>query len=253
MRPVVLLFAVMGLVAPSVLAEDLSDPPWDPTLPYQTSQSWEFDEIFAGWGDGTSVSGNTPPSSVENPYGGPYVKWPSEYLVVRDEEGNIHLFYVSVTVQVIDYVTPEGITVPGTPTVHIGVYDPEAGNEDTSVLVPVSIWVPNSPEPNLVKKVFWQMTSDKSPTPQGNPPTTIPPGTAVPTGIPQIQHDASNWYTYNGEVDIPGNPPGEWLKFGLVSSTNIEEIVVKTVCMPEPATLGLLAAGAGLMFLRRRR
>jgi len=75
----------------------------------------------------------------------------------------------------------------------------------------------------------------------------------VPTGIPQYQHDASAWYTYNGMIEIQPNPDGEWLTFELVDSTNIEEIVIKTICMPEPATLALLGAGGLAMALVRRR
>ncbi len=52
--------------------------------------------------------------------------------------------------------------------------------------------------------------------------------------------------------EIGPNPEGEWLTFWLVNSTNIEEIVVDTICMPEPASMGLMALG-GLAFLVRRR
>lgn len=116
----------------------------------------------------------------------------------------------------------------------------------------VAIWIPNNPDPWMVKKLFWQMTSDKSPTPTGDPPQTNPPGTSVPTGKPAIQHGGT-WYTYNGMIEIRPNPPGEWLIFNLVESTNIAEIVIDTVCIPEPATLGLLAAGGLIAVLRRKR
>ena len=116
----------------------------------------------------------------------------------------------------------------------------------------LSIWVPNNPDPNLRKLIFWQVTSDKSPTPTGSPPTTTPPGASLPTGLPQIQHPNLPWYTYNGLLEIIPNPDGEWIHFDFVVSTNIEEIVIKTICIPEPATFGLMILG-GLAMLRRRR
>jgi len=135
---------------------------------------------------------------------------------------------------------PDGQPIP---TWHIG---PGGGGID--------IWVPNNPDENLVKRIFWQLTSDKSPTPTGSPPTTNPPGTALPAPYPQSQWPTDNWYTYNGLLEIRPNPVGEWIHFNFAESTNIEEIVIKTVCVvPEPATLSLLAVGALAVMRRRRR
>ena len=74
----------------------------------------------------------------------------------------------------------------------------------------------------------------------------------MPTGLPAIQWPTDNWYTYNGMLEIRPNPAGEWIYFDLVQSTNIEEIVIKTICIPEPMTLSLLGLG-GLAVIRRRR
>ena len=63
--------------------------------------------------------------------------------------------------------------------------------------------------------------------------------------------DVDNWYTYNGLIRIPFNPPSERIWFGFPESTNIEEIVIDTICLPEPATLALVAFG-GALVLRRR-
>jgi len=261
MKRIAVVLAAVGLMASSVMAEDLSPPPWDMTLPYHTTtQLWDFPFILGPMGMGL-FPGDVVPSpmwatDLDNPYGEPWIEWPCGEYEVEDPSGVTGIVTAVVTVDWVDYMPPWGETpddaIPGVPTVHIGVYDAE-GNGDTSRPVTVSIWIPNDPEDRPVKKIFWQMTSDKSPTPQGDPPTTNPPGTSVPTGIPHYKHDATNWYTYNGMNEIRPNPDGEWLTFELVHSTNIEEIVIKTICMPEPATLGLLAAGGLMMFVRRRR
>lgn len=119
----------------------------------------------------------------------------------------------------------------------------------------LTIWVPNNKDPELKKLIFWQMTSDKSPTPTGVGPTTTTPGgqtgTNLPAPYPHIQH-AGTWYTYNGLIEIRPNPEGEWITFPLLASTNIEQIVIKTVCVPEPCTISLLVLG-GLVLRRRKK
>jgi hypothetical protein len=183
----------------------------------------------------------------------PSIEWPCGIYEVEVAEGTFVMVEATTTVDYVTYTDPDGGEQPDTPTVHIGVTDPNTGDPMPGVPVPVSIWIPNNPDPNLVKKLWWQMTSDKSATPVANPPTTNPPGTPDPSKSSATKHGNSNWYTYGGYTEIMPNPEGEWLTFGLVDSTNIEEINVDTICMPEPATLGLMAFGGLGVFLSRRR
>ena len=110
------------------------------------------------------------------------------------------------------------------------------------------ITVPNNPEPNKQKVIWVQVTSDKGPAPGG--PVTNPPGT-VSYPKPAVGLGGT-WYVYTAQVVIPYNPPYEVIEYTFPECTNIEEVVVKTICVPEPATLGLLALG-GLALIRRRR
>jgi len=198
--------ALSCLAGPLAQARDLWEPPWDPTLPNQTSQMWEF-----------IVNPGPEPTWADNPYGMP------ELQVI---EGT----YPDVV------EGPEGELIP---TWHIG---PGGG---------VDIIVPNNPDPNLLKIIFWQVTSDKAPAPGG--PVTNPPGVTQPSPHPQIQWPNGTWYTYNGIVEIPCNPPMEVIHFDFPESTNIEEIVIKTICIPEPASLLLLCVGAAGLAVRKRR
>ncbi len=265
MKRVAIVLAVMGLFTAPALAEYMTPPPWDPTLPFpQTYQGWDMPTQLTGLSDGTVLDAPPynpmPPLDDGNPFGYPVIEWPNGLydieIVIDEETGETEWVTVeaTTTVDLVCYEDPEGGIHDGTPTVHIGVTDPGTGDEVSGVPVPVSIWIPNNPDENLVKKLWWQMTSDKSPTPLGDPPTTDPPGTPDPSQSTSIQHGSSTWYTYGGYTEIIPNPDGEWLTFELVDSTNIEEINVDTICMPEPATLGLMALGGmGILLGRRRR
>jgi hypothetical protein len=213
-----LFISLLLFIVPLGFARDLNDPPWDLSLPNQTSQAWEFTDV-------TFPGNPIEPVINENPYGLPYIDlelttatytWP-DYVLGPDEIeiGTLHID------------TPGGLT----------------------------IWVPNNPDENLKKLIFWQVTSDKSPTPTGTGPSATTPsgstGTNLPAPYPQIQHGSTPWYTYNGLIEIVPNPEGEWITFDFVESTNIEEIVIKTICVPEPGTLALL--GIGGLLLRKRK
>ena len=64
MRHVLFMVCVVAIAAGSVFAVDLHQPPWDPGLPNQTSQAWEF---ALNPGPGPALDGN--------PYGDPLAQW----------------------------------------------------------------------------------------------------------------------------------------------------------------------------------
>ncbi len=52
------------------------------------------------------------------------------------------------------------------------------------------------------------------------------------------------------EIILPYNPPHETI---LITGIRVDRLSIDTICIPEPATLCLLAVGASLVLLRRRR
>ncbi len=117
--------------------------------------------------------------------------------------------------------------------------------------------IPNDPEPNPYKDIWVQLTWAKqveSSTPVVWDMTSGVYGTLVeqeelgPTG-----EAAPNDYWYHSvyEIHIVPNPSSEIVKID--GTLLVNELVVNTICVPEPSTLVLLVVGAvGLLVCSRR-
>lgn len=218
---VVLLFAA----GQGAFAHDFWDnwqgKPWHRGEPGSTYQLWEFSE-----------SPGPAPTAYNNPYGVP------QFL----------LNYGTYP----DWVPGPDQTV--IPTWHLGSI--ETGADGTVVEVPgtLNIAIPNTPIPNFHKLIYVQITSDKGVL-NNQPPVTTPQYSSVTSPGPIIKHGSTSWYTYNWLIEIRPNPDFERISFTFPYSTNISQVVVDTICVPEPSALASLGASGvfmGLVALRRR-
>jgi hypothetical protein len=230
MLTALLAVGLLAILTASSMAEDIFDPPWDCSLPNQTEQAWEFNPLPYGMVVGTPLPVGTQieATSADNEYG-----WPLLICV--------------------DGAVPQVVDGPqGTPITALHPEDPDGDGYGR-----VSVTIKNNPDENLYKLIFWQVTANGSPTPRGDPPQTIPPGTSLPAPYPNHQWPNSSWYTYDGLLKIEPNPPQETITFEFAYCTSISEIVINTVCVPEPASASLSFAGLlGLLAVygwRKRR
>ncbi|MFH1614450.1 MAG: hypothetical protein ABIG61_05125 [Planctomycetota bacterium] len=114
----------------------------------------------------------------------------------------------------------------------------------------IDLFVPNSSVPNPIKYMWLQLTfySDSA----NDPQIFSIPGLSMVEKIQKIQLDDYYWHgTYR--ITIEPNPSEETLYIMPRDCTIlIDEIVLDTLCIPEPAMAGLLGSSMCLLLCSRR-
>jgi len=209
-----ILVCVIGLVVASEsLAVHVFNPPW---VTNPNDPQWQggvtTSQVWEFAQGGPSL---VEPAHVSNPFGPPQIR-----------------FQNTTAELVTDF--PQQYGGPNVWTWHVDV---DGGG--------VFLDIHNNPEPLFHKVIHLQYTSDKA----GGVPSTNPPGTASAGGVAGL---GGAWYTYEWTIEIQPNPNFETIFIPFPASSNIEEIEVNTICVPEPTSLIGLGLG-GLAMLRRRR
>ena len=215
MRRLLLLLAATALIAPAALADDLADPPWERYTEGTTYQHWTFDSYDPDTDDPRAI----PPDECYNPYA------PPDPIIDVPYGGQYDFWQESY----------EG---------HTGVW----AFADYGWF---EIGLPNSGDdsPGTWKDVYLQITWH----PSGDKPA---PEMWVPDG--EVTEDSQivgedGWIWTRWYVHLEPNPDFEridvWSEY--LEAFYVDQVVVDTICIPEPGPLGLLALGA-LALLRRR-
>lgn len=113
--------------------------------------------------------------------------------------------------------------------------------------------IPNNPVGNEYKDIQLQLTWH--PQAQGNMPVTevslnssLDPST--PMMLVSTTSAGGDWFHSVYSLRLYPNPSHEWML--ITAGIDVDEVVVDTICVPEPASLAVLGLGA-LAITRRRR
>lgn len=228
----VLAAVVMVAMGGEAFGHDLNPPPWwgpdSWTDPSQTFQGWDFlTESPTGFYDpdfGSNLNGFLPLEHI--PVSPPNEPWLAEL--------------------------DPGVTDPFDPRI-AGITDLGIGVVPLSgeLIIPINNW----PTPNPEKKVWIQVTWASMGT-GGTPLVGIedlqPTGTYLTTPVSVVDTIAltPTWNYSIYEFSIFPNPEFEIVRIS--GSVYVDQIVVDTWCVPEPATGAVLAA-CGLLLLARPR
>ena len=133
-------------------------------------------------------------------------------------------------------------TLPGYPG-HSGIWGYE---ED------IQVYLPNNETPNPYKEIWVQITYTAS-----NAPNlyVLPEGNAAAYVFMTLVDNVDledGWYhaTYYAYVS-----PNPFFELNVIRPADctlyVDDLIIETICVPEPATLGVL--GLGMLFLKRKR
>ena len=115
----------------------------------------------------------------------------------------------------------------------------------------MDVIVDNHKPPNWIKEVWVQITW--MPQTPGELPIfeNLDPAPVKPPMLLDCVSLPNGWFHSTYYWEIRPNPPDE--VFTITGTINVDELVIDTWCIPEPATMALAAlGGCGLIFLRKR-
>jgi len=113
----------------------------------------------------------------------------------------------------------------------------------------IQIEIQNWPDPDDYKEIWLQMTYSSE---GGYPPFV----TTVPAGDSSVVDETENgdYWNITYDIIIEPNPQSETITIEPGGcAVYISEIVIDTICVPEPLTIGLLGLGGLILFRRRKR
>jgi len=217
MKRLAVVCGVLLLLAGPVLAADINPPPWWPIDPGEPPP---VGATYQGWEFMTDDPVSMPDFG-DNPYGFspaevlPIGPWIDELMPFEYELG----YWVGV-----------------------GVW-PLSGE----IIVPIN----NIPRVNEQKIIWVQLTWMPQQDPASRPVVEEIEWNGGPGTIVNEEPIGPDWIHTTYEIVLPFNPDHEVVY--IQGDIYVDELVIDTLCTPEPATLALMGLGSLLMVVRRRR
>ena len=208
-------YLVAALVAASPAVAEPPVPSWQRGDEGTTFQEWTFD-------DDTST-----PAPVESTFYNPYADRTNPVLLNVD---SVHGWYNNV-----DQMQ--------------GVW---------ALSGEINIIIPNNPQQNPYKQIqlylVWkpeketELQIEPNPFLPDSPLVAVTPFNKMTTSINDVIEDGWHYSTY--DITIWPNPDKEW--FNIKGNILVDHVAIDTICVPEPATVIILAFGT-LVAIRRRK
>lgn len=118
----------------------------------------------------------------------------------------------------------------------------------------IDVYIPNWPEPRPEKEIWIQLTwkaTDVDPLLPNEPVVGVAPFMSMEIFHMEGRDLGDGWLRTPFKINIWPNPIEEWIT--IRGDIMVDQLVIDTHCIPEPATLALLGIGALITLTRRRR
>ena len=167
----------------------------------------------------------------------------------------------ATTYQRWDFSTPDNMPVPdsvynpyGTPALRVKT-DYQWSDGVWPLSGEIDVYIPNYPPERPEKWIWLQLTwkpEDLCPDPflPDEPIVGVVPFDSMEMSKTQLNLD-DGWKHTTFKINLYPNPSEEWIS--IKGDIKVDQVVIDTRCIPEPATLALLGAGALMVVARRRR
>ncbi len=141
----------------------------------------------------------------------------------------------------------------GTPQLRVSPFGDWVPDPGAWYLGEIDVWIPNSSVSNPEKRIWIQLTwqpADNDPFLDSNPFIAVGPFDNMIMFRSDDYQAVSGWIHSTYDITIWPNPSEEWI--AIKGDILVDQLVIDTICIPEPATICLLGLGTLTLLIKRR-